>query len=425
MSAKKEKWIELISEFLTQQMNHWMLFCIAMTVTGALNELYPIRKPDVLMWACCSIIPLLMFFVRWKVSRFIPFTLCNMAIFAITFFIPVTVFSGRIVAVACGVGYIIHTYILRLKANDMYSETILPTVGVGISVFGILFLNNVYEHHGWEAYFVFPLIGCFAAYMLIYYVNHYLSFLRLNENSTGAMPASEIFHTGMGMVVGYTAFAVMVLLFATNLPWLEAILDFLKKLVIGTIRFIVSLFSGSKGDAAPLQQQVQDEKPMQEEIGLWGGESALFWEIMEVVAIIALAVAFVFLLWKLIVGIIRFFRERFGESFAQKKYVEIDGGYTDIREKCGLAKDDTKKGERSLFGFLSPTQRIRKLYKKKLLDYSVQLVKGEKEKLALFTARESESLVGSEGMADIYEKVRYSTADITAEDVKRMKEVCK
>lgn len=424
MSAKKERRIECISELLTQQMNHWMLFSLVLTAMGCMSQYFPdIEKPDILMWVCCGILPVLTFLVRRKVTRFFPFMLCNLIVLTLTFAIPAHHIVSRGLCILCGVGYLIHTFLLRIKADTMFSTPFHPAVGIGLSLFGIFFLRQV-NNTDWDSYYAFSLIGCLALYLFIYYMNHYLSFLSVNESSSSSIPASEMFRSGMGLAAGYTMFGTVLLLLCMNLSWLEYLLNLLKKGLIIVLRFLFSLFPDSSPAEALPQESFSDQNSTGV-LDLPPGESSRFWEIMEIICVAVFFCAAVVCSIKFLLWIIRFIKESFGQSFRRRQWDVEEDGAQDIREKCSFAKTASAKSRHSFFGSLSPGERIRRLYQKKLLGASAALVKGENEKLALLTAREAEGKLGAEGMAVIYEKVRYSEENVSAQDVKRMKEACR
>lgn len=425
MSEKREKRIEFISEFLTQQMNHWMLFPLAITVMGCLGAYFPVKKPDTLLWTLCGVLPVCTFLVRWKANRFFPFLLCNLFVFALSFLIPASIFGGRAICILCGAGYLIHTFILRLKAKDMFTSAIPPAAAVGMSVFGMIFLGNVREGGiDWDAYFIFSLIGCLTLYALIYYMNRYLSFLAVNEGSSGSLPATEMFHSGMGLVLGYSLLGTAILLLCTNFSWVEKVFRLIRDTLLACLRFIFTLLFHEKQEEPQLSGEVFTSGSS-DEINLPQGESALFWEILETVVIIAFVVVVAIVLLRLLLQVIHFIKERFGQQFAHRTWNAAENTTVDIREKCELEKRKPDTGENKLRHLFHPKERIRKLYKRKLLGASLQLVGEEKARLALFTARESEQKLGTVGMAAIYEKVRYSNESVSGEDVRRMKEICK
>ncbi len=425
MSEKRERRIEFISELLTQQMNHWMLFPLTITVMGCLGAYFSVEKPDLLLWALCGLLPVFTFLIRWRTKHFLPFLLCNLCVFAISFLIPVSVYGGRGICILCGAGYLIHTFVLRLKAKDMFTSAFHPAAAIGISVFGMIFLSNVRgEEVNWNAYYIFSLTGCLSLYALIFYMNRYLAFLAVNASSSGSLPATEMFHSGMGLVLGYSLFGTVILLLCTNFSWVEKLLFTLRDALLVCLRFIFShLFHKRQ------EEELLSGEPLaagkNDEFNLPKGESALFWEILETVAVIAFVCVVVFVLLRLFLQIVRFIKERFGQQFARRTWESAESSAMDIREKCELAKRKPDAGEYRLSRFFHPGDRIRRLYKKKLINASVRLVGEERERLALLTARESEQKLGTAGMAAIYEKARYGNENISGEDVRRMKEICR
>lgn len=96
----------------------------------------------------------------------------------------------------------------------------------------------------------------------------------------------------------------------------------------------------------------------------------------------------------------------------------------DLREKCGIEKDTQQKAK-GLFSALSPRERVRRLYKKKLAAAAARMEPGDRDSLELRTAREWERKLSLDGMADLYEQARYSDREITGTDVKKMKDAWK
>nr|WP_302593676.1 DUF4129 domain-containing protein [uncultured Acetatifactor sp.] len=72
-----------------------------------------------------------------------------------------------------------------------------------------------------------------------------------------------------------------------------------------------------------------------------------------------------------------------------------------------------------------PRERIRRLYKKKLAAATADLDPSDRGHLETYTAKEWEKKLTLSGMADIYEQARYSNHEVTAADVKKMKDAWK
>lgn len=414
--------IRFINEILTEQMNHWLLYPLALIVAGASRKLTGEGEPALLMWTLCSLFPLAFFLIRCAVKKLIPFTILHLAVAALSLLIPVPFPIGRVVCIACALGYLISSHILRLKYDALFSEAIHLPVGVGIGAFSIFFIHYV-EIRNWENCYIFSLIGGIVLYFITYYIERYLNFLSMNESSAGYLPAAEMFRSGLGLVILYTLVGAVILTLSSQFEWLAGILQPLKNLLIRFLRFLFSGHAMTEEEAEIPLVEEQPENNMGEMNLPEAGEPFWLWKVLEYVFIVALicaicAAAAVLLikLVKLIIQYLNLHRERIGN-------IETEDAW-DLREKCGLERNKEKKRQ-SLFSALSPRERIRKLYKKKLLASASGLSETERNRMGIYTAREWEDILKAEGMAQLYGLARYSRREITGAEVKKMKEVCK
>ena len=89
----------------------------------------------------------------------------------------------------------------------------------------------------------------------------------------------------------------------------------------------------------------------------------------------------------------------------------------DIRENCSIEKNE--KNGKGWFGFLDNRERVRKLYRKKILKSSTKIIgNADQHHLEYLTAKECCDRISEDALKNIYEKARYSSEDITAEDIR-------
>jgi hypothetical protein len=95
-------------------------------------------------------------------------------------------------------------------------------------------------------------------------------------------------------------------------------------------------------------------------------------------------------------------------------------GNQDIRESCEI---EMRNGEeRNWFSFLNNSEKIRKMYRKRILRNKSSIVGDlSAEELTYLTAKECCDKIHADRLKLIYEKARYSNETITAEDVKIVK----
>lgn len=414
--------IRFVNEILTEQMNHWMLFPLALAVAGASRYLTGEGDAMLLAWCLCSLFPLLFFLIRRAVSRLIPFVLLHLAAAALSLLVPVSFPAGKAVCVLCTLGYLLYSHTLRLKHDEVFSCGLHLPAGVGMAAFSAFFVRYL-EIKDWDNYYIIALIAAIALYFIIYYVEHYLDFLSVNESSAGFLPAAEMFHSGMGLVLLYTLLGTGILLLSSQFAWLSGILQPIKALLFRFLRF---LFSG-KGE----EPGEEIEIPIIEELQGNGEEMTLpeatepfwLWKVLEYLAMVILAVVICGLVVLSLVKLFQLIRQYLNLRL-QKEHA-VDGEETcDFREKCEL-EHNTERKRQSLFSALSPHERIRKLYKKKLLASAPQLPEEDRNRMGIYTAKEWERKLETRGMSALYERARYSGQEMTGADVKRMKEACK
>lgn len=419
----KRESVELTTEFLTEQMNHWMLFPLAMTVMGLSAEYTGCTKPDFGMWLLAGLLPFLLFWARIKSGNFAVFLGIHAAAAALAFVIPASDVCSRVLCILCTAVHLIQSFYLRLKGNSLCAQPFHPAVAAGLSGAAVVLLHYQGDC-AWDNYYIFLLIGVFALYFVIYFFKQYLNFLALNKSSTGYLPAGEMLCSGLALVLGYTLFSVVVMVLASHLTWLEGLAETLKQALFALLRAFFSLFKEESGqqqitptESAPPMLSWDTELLPAEEETFW------LWKVLEILLVLALVCGLIYGGIRLLIRLMRFIRERFAQGPFRKKEDKDDANDCDIREKCEAAKEG-RDNRKNPFTFLSPQARIRKLYKKRLLASGLT-TSGSNQRLGLFTARESEAKLQLEGMAGIYEKARYSDKKITNEDVRDMKNVCK
>lgn len=410
--------LEILHEIITAQMNHWLLYPAALAVMGIAVKYMHRPGPNVALWALCGLLPLLFFLVRDRIKRFIPFVLLHLVITVSVLFLAPFRTAEFFVCAACGLGYLIHSFMIGMKADRPYTEPLHPVFALLVSAISI-FLLHYLDHREWDAYFVIVLVCVLALYALALYIRQYLEFLTVNESSAGYLPVTEMFRSGFGLVTGYAVLGVVVLILCGNAGNYDFVWEAVKRFFLAIMRSLAPLFRYEN-----LEQDILTESEMAPSEFMPGGTDSpalrFFWRIMEVVGLVVLAVALVYFVIRGMIFLVRFLRERFAHLFAQKKSIQEGTDVVDIRERCGTSTRDPSK-RRRLTELLSPEQRIRRLYKKHILAAASTLTKGDARALRLLTPKECGQRLKEEQMAVIYEQTRYSEQEATQDTLRRMK----
>ncbi len=414
MNTKK---LEFLREIFTEQMNHWMLFPVALAAMG-LSGRYSAQGPDMTVWILCGAIPFLCFVIRSRIRRFLPFLLLHVAVILPAFLLPPQGSLDQAICVACGIGYLLHSFWVKMKGEAPYAEPLQPVLGLLLAAVSAL-LQHYEGEREWDIYYVIPLVFSLGLYALVSYIHQYLDFLSVNDSSAGYLPAAEMFHSGFLLVLGYVCGGAVFLVIAANLGDLSALWELLGRGVKAVLRRFFSLFQTGEEVQEPLPEETS---MFPEEFAMFPEEQKpmLFWRILEIVAFVAVAAALVFLLIRGGIFLYHFLRERFARKAGRKEKEAESEECPDVREKCGFSLRDQDAGL-GLRERLSPAQRIRRLYKKRILRSAEILAQGKSEKLCLLTPRECGQKLDEEEMAAIYEQVRYSCREATVDTLRQMK----
>lgn len=447
-----QKKLLYFAEILAEQINHWALFPVFMLVTGVASAsgYGTVGSPNVLMWVLCSLFPLTFFILREKVENFLTFFLLHVAVGAASFLLPGRNKVESVLAVFFAACYMIYSFMRilkdpvnmiedsdsRMKKPDDMTQPFTPIIAVIISVIAISFQDN-YGEPGWNAVYVGSLVGVLALYVIYKYICNYISFLTVNESSASTMPASDMFRSGIILVSGYALFSAGLLLLAGNGGWVTSLREGLHSLFLWIARSIIQLIA----PLSPSEEQPEQIVEAQHTAASGGlgdilpektGEPALIWQILEVAAIIAFVVFWLFLLYKGTIVIIEYVRGRFAANIGQKAYNTYNNKGIDVREKCEIEKYQEQKEKKSAAVFLSPYERVRRLYKKKVRSCASEIIEDTAginrvniEILNFHTARECADKLQLSTLADIYESTRYSDRETTKETVRQMKNVCR
>lgn len=414
--------IRFVNEILTQQMNHWLLYPLALLVAGASQNLTGEGNSMLLAWALCSLFPFCFFLIRIRVTRLFPFVLLHLGTASLSLLIPAGFPAGKVVCIFCALGYLLYSHVLRLKHDTVFSNRIHLAAGVGMGAFSV-FLVHYLEIGNWDNCYILSLIAGIALYFIVYYIEHYLHFLSVNESSAGYLPAAEMFHSGMGLVLAYTILGAGILFFSAQFAWLSGLLQPLKNLLLGFLRFLFSGHSVTEEEAEIPMVEEQPQSNMGDMALPEPGAPFWLWKVLEAVAIVALVAVICIGALILLVKMFKLIQQYRNLRLRKTRNV-VSADAVDLREKCELERI-TQKKRTNFLAALSPQERIRRLYKKKLLSSAPRMAEEDRNRLGLYTAAEWERKLETRGMAQVYEQARYSAREMTGADVRRMKESCK
>ena len=460
ISMKKER-IIIARDFCITQMNHWILYTIIMTALGICG----VSRPSLWLWALLSLVPFVMFLARRYFDAFWQILVSHGAVLGLTFLLPTPDQVQKIVSLVLVAGYVMYSLYLRLhvsemadtfvgessisisqspeplpvKDGDRMDRKLNPWIALLLSVaamslrhyqgqislgdemlegFGAAF--KLTAQVNLDRYYIGAVVLFFGLYCLEYYMEHYLHFLQVNDSSTGHMPAGEIFRSGMGLTCIYTGVGVVVMLLVSHVEWLAGVGAYVKRF----LQWLFSLLPQSETTIVEeeTREQVQENVNMLEQLGLEEGKSSIIWEVLERIVMIAGAIALVVLIVWASYQVFCYLMKKFSiRAHVDQRTMEA---VVDVRESCAIEK--TKKEKRPMWEFLTNAGRIRRIYKKEVLKSLPSPNAGgrlldrkiTREGIQAMTPSEWGQAADKEALAAVYEKVRYSNEECTAEDVR-------
>lgn len=426
------KRLRFVNEFLTEAMNHWLFFPLALCLSGipSLSVATGQISRFFLFWNLCGLLPLTFFVLRTKLKSLsaqllfqglaaVPICAAASSLFASNLYLEEL---ERLLAVITAILYLGFSLFLNLKFRMPYTKALPLPAGIVIAGLCAARMGRV----EWFYCCLFPLILCIGLFFITTYIQRYIEFLSINKSSAGTLPAGDMLHSGLGLAAGYTAFTIALLLLLSSGSWLERFRDFLAEGLQNLMRWFREwLRERLQGlqDAGAADMDI----PAGGETGFFSrllqnlkqNETAYIWRILEYVMVYVLIISLFFVLVRLFLRLLRCFQKF--SLLRIRNFTAEDEDVFDVREKCDESVKTRKPQRRP--GPLSYSDRIRRLYRRKVLSAAGRMTARDSGRLGLYTAREWESRLSVPGMADIYERARYTDREMTAEDLEKMKKV--
>ena len=376
-------------------MNQLCFYPLALTASTLLAALAPASRPSLALWMLGALPVFFLYYARKRCKHLSVLLLLHGLVLACFYIIPAANGVNRGIRLLVGAGFVIYSLWLRFRTENFASDPLPLPLAAGIA-FLCLFLQHYQGNNVWDLYYRMSLILVFLLYAVILFLQSYEDFLTVNRLSTGVLLSG------------------LLLLAVSQFAWLKPFLRLLRNGLAAILRFLFGLLPMDSGtEAVVVEQQAGggDMPPMEAE------DPFILWVILEYVAMIALLIVCVFLLYRGIRKLITFLRDRM--QFSLPGTVSEQPESMDKREHLEAAPENTAAKQMQKwfsFAFLDAGQKIRRMYQKKINASGLA-----KMSLPFYTARDAEKSLDVEGMAEIYEKARYSDVPCTDGDVRQMK----
>lgn len=414
------KWIGYVQDFLVMVMNHLILLVVAIGIVGLFKE----TSPHLVSLTAMIIYPAGYYVARARVRHFVPFLLIHLLTPALVLLLP-TGWLLKGLMVGMSFLYAVISMRIRYRENPAQDEFLSP-LGVVVVIGALTLLENLYTKNGWEMYYLTIAILYFGLYFINYYLSQYLFLRTVNKSSTGVIPERAIFSSGVRQTMMFSLGSMAILFLMANIEWVAYLWSWIWKGIKALLRVLISLLPGEEAPEETEEEAVPEQgDSIVPDLGDEAGNELLemIWKVLEQIAIVVVVVAAVALAVILTIRIFKYLRSCFYRR-RERQVIELEGG-VDIRESCDIEKEE--KAATGWFGFFNPRERIRRIFRKKVLKNKANIV-GERSAgvLEYMTAKECcsklpEEKDASEVLKEMYEKARYSPEEVTTEDVRRLK----
>lgn len=236
------------------------------------------------------------------------------------------------------------------------------------------------------------------------------------------VPYDSILRTNRLMLGVYLGITFVFMFICTLLDYGKQIMDVVGGALVRFLRWLFSHFNYFIDDeeympSAPEQQMGQNFVPMGEDDSLL----RIFWDVLFWTVTVVVSIGFIYLIFRAIQLFIKYFNERqigIRDRLSRDKVEYLNPVFDEKRPGR-----EGKKNRIPLANRLTARGQIRLLYKRfvKAGAGFDNVKNSDTPEEQLWAARGEEALGG--GIRELYEKARYSSAEVSAEDVKNMRKM--
>ena len=287
-----------------------------------------------------------------------------------------------------------------------------------IVVLGVLsMIETIMKQTQWSGYYLIIAFVFLCGYLFYYYLEQYEKFLKLNEKSASNIPEMAMFKNGLKQTGMFAIGSFFVLLMTVNFRWMEKVAGVIYSWILAVLRMI---FLGIQTSPPPEQQGSMEE--MNNNLSGYGDavDAPFFPEFVQDIAqtLVLLFFGFIFVVGCILFMILVYHIVK--NHLIPKKVIKdssILKTDDDVREYCGIERNSQRA--KQSFTIFDPRKRIRKIFYKRVIKKKRLLIGERDEKLLrLMTAKECCETLEAQHLKTVYEKARYSSDDVTVEDVR-------
>lgn len=415
------KQVKTIHNYIMIFQNHWCFYIVIYMLLMVAGKNYKVPGVHWLIWLGIVILPYVFSKLKgMKKGKGLRYPIYLLAFLAI-YMMPVPHIMYTIIYMVAVAYYCVITEMYDWTKEDSSEYKPIPIVIIMIMSVVVAFIFQYIKLYEYQKNVIYILIWNVILYSVASYVNKYMKFLELNRHSVGYMPIKTVLGSGIISMLGFSAMLSALLMVVANIGQMGDVLQYIRRFLnfLGTkLREFLKRFRKDPGEGPEIE--AVDMGGTMEQVSLPSvPENNSVW---DTILVILLGIVLLWIAYKVIRMVLEFLNNLLafsGDGVQMKKEEDIHES-SDVVEKLEVTK---KEG---FFTAMNPALRIRRRFRKKVLSEEKRIVEvGKRDRMELYTARECSGIMENTELGNLYEKARYSPYECTAEDVKRMKSLCK
>lgn len=417
------KQVKSLHNFIMIFQNHWSVYIIVYMLLVVAGQIYHVPLVHWFIWLGLGMLPL----VFNKVKSMCKHKVLRYPIYAAVLFIVYMLKTPHMtytyIYLLCVGYYCINAEWYDWSKEDSEEYKPIPLVAVILMAIVVIFVFQWVRLFELQRTILYLLIWNVMLYSVASYVNKYVRFLDLNKHSIGYMPIKSVLGSGILSMLGFSSILSVVLLFIASIGKMGDVLQYIKAFIerinSKITQWLKEWFKKWPNVDEQKEFNIPDIEGNISQMPYVNVEEK--WTVLDIVIAVVIGIIALYALYQVIRCIIYFLNYILHKGEKETIFLQED-----VHEKSDLVEKMPQRKSMSLLEAMTPAQRIRRRFRRKVLSEQKHIYDTDKrERMELYTARECAEILEASEAGSIYEKARYSPFECTAEDVKRMKNACK
>lgn len=418
------KQVKSLHNFIMIFQNHWSIYIIVYMLLVVAGKTYQVPWVYWFVWFALGLLPLAFNKLRAICKHGALRYPIYAAVLLVVYMLKTPHMAYTYIYMLCVAYYCVNAEWYDWSKEDSSEYKPIPLVVVLIMSLVVVLVFQWVKLFELQRSVLYLLIWNVMLYSVASYVNKYMKFLDLNKHSIGYMPVKSVLGSGVFSMLGFSSVLAVILTIVASIGKMGDILQYIKSFIQKINRKIMEwlkeVLKKWLGGSEQGEMNIPDMHGTISQVQQLGDDK---WSVLDIILAILMGALALYAIYH----ILRFVFAYLNTLLSYRGKGEITSlKEEEVEEISDVVEKIPQRKRESLLGALTPAQRIRRRFRRKVLSEQKLIYDTDRrERMELYTARECADIIGATEVAGIYEKARYSPFECTAEDVKKMKNACK